>query len=97
MSAPVFLVTPQFDKPLVLMVDITDLGVGSVLLQEDQQAMEYPIAYCSQKFNKSQRNYCTSEKETLALILVLQHFVENNSLGNMYGIWHIMQVNYRKF
>ena len=73
MSAPV-LVTPQFDKPFVLMVDATDLGVGSMLLQEDQQAVEYPIAYYLQKFNKSQRNYCTSEKETLALISVLQHF-----------------------
>ena len=53
MSAPV-LVTPQFDKRFVLMVDTTDLGVGSVLLQEDQQAVEHPIAYYSQKFNKSQ-------------------------------------------
>ena len=96
MSAPV-LVTPRFDKPFVLMVDTTDLGVGSMLSQEYQQAVEHPIAYYSQKFNKSQRNYCTSEKETLALILILQHFVGNNSLGNMHGIWHIMQVNYRKF
>ena len=38
MSAPV-LVTPQFDKRFVLMVDTTNLGVGSVLLQEDQQAV----------------------------------------------------------
>ena len=52
-SAPV-LVTPQFDKPFVLMADTSDLGVGTVLLQEDQQAVEHPIAYFSQKFNKSQ-------------------------------------------
>ena len=30
--------------------------------------------YFSQKFNKNQRNYCTSEKEALALILALHHF-----------------------
>ena len=73
MSAPV-LVTPQFDKPFVLMVDASDLGVGAVLIQEDHHGMEHPIAYFSQKFNKSQRNYCISEKETLALIQALQHF-----------------------
>ena len=48
MSAPV-LVTPQFDKPFVLMVDASDLGVGGVLLQKDQQVVEHPIAYFSQK------------------------------------------------
>ena len=56
------------------MADASDLGVGAVLLQEDQQAVEHPNAYFSQKFNKSQQNYCTSEKETLALILALQQF-----------------------
>ena len=44
MSAPV-LVTPQFDKSFMRMVDASDLGVGGVLLQEDLQAMEHPIAY----------------------------------------------------
>ena len=52
----------------------SDLGVGGVLLQEDQQPVEHPIAYFLPKFNKSQQNYCTSEKETLALILALQYF-----------------------
>ena len=55
MSAPVLL-TPQFDKPFVLMVDASDLGVEVVLVQEDQQGMEHPIAYFSQKFNKNQSN-----------------------------------------
>ena len=73
MSAPV-LVTPQFDKPFILMVDASDIGVGAVLLQEDHRSLEHPIAYFSQKFSKSQRNYCTSEKEALALIMALHHF-----------------------
>ena len=70
MSAPV-LVSPQFDKQFILMVDASDIGVGAVLVQEDHQGLEHPIAYFSQKFNKSQKNYCTSEKEALALILAL--------------------------
>ena len=73
MSAPV-LTTPQFDKPFILMVDSSDIGVGAVLVQENHKSWEHPIDYFSQTFNKSQRNYCTNQKETLALIRVLQHF-----------------------
>ena len=73
MSAPL-LVSPQFDKQFILMVDASDIGVGAVLVQEDYQGLEHPIRYFSQKFNKSQRNYCTSEKEALALIMALYHF-----------------------
>ena len=73
MSAPV-LMTPNFDKPFMLLVDASDIGAGAVLVQEDRQGVEHPIVYFSQKFNSSQRNYCTSEKEALALVLALQHF-----------------------
>ena len=48
--------------------------MGAVLLQEDKKGIEHPISYFSHKFDKHQRNYSTSEKETLALILALQHF-----------------------
>jgi len=73
MSAPV-LVTPDFDRPFVLLVDASDIGAGAVLVQEDGKGLEHPIVYFSQKFNESQRTYCTSEKEALALVLALQHF-----------------------
>ena len=73
MSAPV-LMTPNFDKPFMLLVDASDIGPGAVLVQEDRQGVEHPIVYFSQKFNSSQRNYCTSEKEALELVLALQHF-----------------------
>ena len=48
--------------------------MGAVLLQEDIEGQDHPICFFSRKFNCHQRNYCTSEKETLALILSLQHF-----------------------
>ena len=40
-------------------------------MQEDDHKLEHPIAYFSCKFTNSHRNYCTSEKEVLALILAL--------------------------
>ena len=55
-------------------MDASDIGLGAVLLQEDVEGQDHPICFFSRKFNCHQRNYCTSEKETLALILSLQHF-----------------------
>ena len=43
-------------------------------MQGSIEKLEHPIGYFSQKFNNSQKNYSTSEKEALALILSLQHF-----------------------
>ena len=69
-SAPV-LATPDFDKLFMLAVDASDVGVGVVLLQEDFKGVDHPIGYFSHKFNASQRNYSTSEKEALALVYAL--------------------------
>ena len=72
-SAPVLL-APSFDKEFKLAVDASDVGAGSVLLQEDDNVVDHPVCYFSKKFNKHQRNYSTIEKECLSLILALQHF-----------------------
>ena len=73
LSAPV-LATPDYHKPFKLQVDASDRGAGAVLLQASAQEVDHPISYFSQKFNKHQCGYSTCEKETLALILALQHF-----------------------
>ncbi len=56
-------------------MDASDIAIGSVLLQEDHQKLEHPIGYFSRKLNKHQKSYSTIEKECLALILSLEHFV----------------------
>ena len=73
LSAPV-LVTPDYEKPFKLQVDASNYGAGAVLLQESLSKVDHPISFFSQKFNGHQSNYSTYEKETLALILALQHF-----------------------
>ena len=73
LSTPV-LVAPNFQKQFKLFVDASDIGCGAVLLQEDSRGVDHPVCYYSRKFNCHQRNYCTGEKETLALLLSLQHF-----------------------
>jgi len=62
-------VCTKFQKPFKLAVDASDIGTGAVLLQEDASGVEHPVCYFSKKFEKGQKNYCTSEKELLALVL----------------------------
>ena len=68
------LMMPDFRKPFLLAVDASEVGAGALLLQEDQENIEYPIGYFSFKFDKHQTNYSTCEKETVALVLALKHF-----------------------
>ncbi len=72
-STPVLL-APDFDKCFKLAVDASDVGIGAVLLQEDDDGIDHPVCYFSKKLNKHQKNYSTIEKECLALILAIQHF-----------------------
>ena len=67
-SEPI-LMAPNFTKQFKLYVGASDVGMGAVLLQADVNEQDHPICYFSKKFNGHQRNYSTSEKETLALIL----------------------------
>lgn len=73
LSDPV-LMAPNFEKQFKLYVDTSDMGMGAVLLQEDSSGVDHPVCYYSKRFDSHQRNYSTVEKETLALILYLQHF-----------------------
>ena len=73
-SAPV-LAAPNFSLTFKLEVDATASGAGAVLLQEGGGDVCHPVCYFSVKFKIHQLNYSTMEKETLAMLLALQHFV----------------------
>ena len=67
------LASPNFDMPFELSVDASDVGMGAVLHQVYEN-VKHPVSYFSKKFNEAQRKYSTVEKETLALVLALNHF-----------------------
>ena len=61
-SEPVLL-APNFNKEFKLAIDVSDVGTGGVLLQEDDKGVDPSVCYFSKKFNKHQKNYSTVEKE----------------------------------
>jgi len=78
-SAPV-LAYPQRDALFILDTDASNHGIGAVLSQL-QDGVERPIAYCSRTLSKSERNYCTTRKELLAIVEFAKqqrHYLQNH-------------------
>jgi len=64
---------PYSELPRILDTDASDVALGSVLSQ-NLDGVERPIAFFSRVMNRTQRNYCTTRRELLAVISALQHF-----------------------
>ena len=47
------LLAPDFTTILLLAEDASDIGLGAVLLQEDQCGIEKPVSYFSQTLKKA--------------------------------------------
>ncbi|CAF1082173.1 unnamed protein product, partial [Brachionus calyciflorus] len=61
------------NQPFRLDTDACNSGIGAVLSQE-QNGESRPVAYFIKGLNKAQKNYSTSEKELLAIVLTIEHF-----------------------
>ena len=71
-SVPV-LGCPKADEPFILDTDASDLAIGGVLSQI-QNGKERPISLASKVLNSAQRDYCTTRKELLAVVMFTRHF-----------------------
>jgi len=65
---------------LLLDTDASDVAVGAGLSQK-VDGVERPIAFFSRVMNSTQRNYCTTRRELVAVICAIQHF-SHYLLGN---------------
>ena len=70
---PPVLVPPDLSKPYLLYTDASGTGMGAVLSQRHNVG-EKVIAFASQHFKKSERNYSTIEKEAAAVLWAVKHF-----------------------
>ena len=64
---------PHPDLPCILDTDAPDVAVGAVLSQV-VGGVEKPIVFFSRVLNNTQRNYCPTRRELLAVMISLQHF-----------------------
>lgn len=72
-TAPI-LTHPDFNKRFFIQCDASSTGIGSVLFQRDENNLEHPIYYFSQKLSKTQRNYSVTELECFAAVVSVQKF-----------------------
>ena len=72
--------SPDYEKPFKLIIDSSDVGTGSVLVQKASDGLDHPVSYFSKKILKYHKNYSVVEKETLGLVLALEYFAV--SLGS---------------
>ena len=64
---------PDFTKPFVLDTDASDTAIGGVLSQ-NIDGKERVIAFASRTLTKSERRYCVTRKELLALVHFVKYF-----------------------
>ena len=83
-TAPI-LIFPDYRLPFHLYTDASATGLGAVLLQDIQNQLK-PVAYASRMLLKAERNYCTTDRELLAIVWALKHFREL-ILGYEIHIW----------
>lgn len=84
-SAPV-LSCPDFSQPFQVHTDASNYGVGGLLTQV-RDGVEHPVAYMSKSLSPPERNYSITERETLAVILALEHwrcYLENGKQFTVY-------------
>ena len=71
-DAPV-LAHPDFPKPFVLDTDASDVAIGGVVSQ-NIDCQERAVAFASRTLTETERRYCVTRKELLALVHFVKYF-----------------------
>ena len=71
-TAPILHI-PDMEKPFILRTDASDVALGAVLLQSQNDTL-FPIAYASKSLSSAQKAYSVIERECLAILWSLDKF-----------------------
>ncbi|CAB4038014.1 Retrovirus-related Pol poly from transposon [Paramuricea clavata] len=72
-SAP-FFAFPDLNGDYILYTDASDVGIGAVLTQKDENEEEKVVSFTSKAFSGAEKNWTTTEKEAFAVVWALQYF-----------------------
>ena len=64
---------PNPGREFILDTDASSCGIGAVLSQ-NTDGVEHVVAYYSRTMSTSERNYCTTRRELLAVVEAIRHF-----------------------
>lgn len=65
---------PDFSKKFILLTDASEIALGAILSQKDDEGKEHPILYDSRTLNVHEKNYETTKLEALAIIWALKKY-----------------------
>ena len=71
--API-LAIPNFSRDFHLETDASGLGLGAVLMQEQDDGTMKPLAYASRTLQQHEENYGATEMEALGVVWAIRHF-----------------------
>jgi len=60
--------------PITLVVDASPVGLGAILLQQQHDGQQKPVAYASKALTDVERRYSQTEKEALAVVWGCEKF-----------------------
>lgn len=72
-STPI-LAYPDFSRQFTLDTDASEVGIGAVLSQIDDEGRERVIAYGSRALTRAERRYCVTRKELLAVVVFTRQY-----------------------
>lgn len=78
LGSPEVLAVYDVRRPTTISCDASSYGIGAVMLQEDADGNQRPVAYVSRTLTNAEKNFAQIEKEALAITWAcnrLQYFI----------------------
>ena len=62
------------NRPMIIQTDASDVALGGMLMQEDDEGQRRVVCYFSHKFTAAEKNWTVGERELFGLVFALRKF-----------------------